>query len=100
AVLLQRRLRLGCVVGRGTRVLDAEQSEQRALQRLGELDRRPRLSLGELLRLGNDAAAVAVGGGVDAAERAYGQVRLASARAVTDGADLAVQVGQLAQVVD
>src|SRR5262245_35189005 len=70
AVLLQRGFGLRIVLGRGARVLHAEQSEQRTLKILRELDGRRRLSLRQLLRLRHHAAAVAVDRRVDAAQRA------------------------------
>src|SRR5207247_10294284 len=98
--LLERFRGPGDVLRRGASVLDAEQSEQRALEILGELDRSDRLTRGQLLGLGDDTTAIAVDRGVDATEGTGGQVRLAAARAIADDPNLAVQIRQGPKVID
>src|SRR6185312_4083634 len=64
AELLQHRLGLVDLVGRGVLVVVAEDAEQRTAQLLGEVDRRHRPLVAELLRiariLDDDAAAPAI----------------------------------------
>src|SRR5215468_7886922 len=100
AVLLERGFRLRRVVGGRPRVLHAEQSKQRALQILGEVDGRHGLTGRQLLSHGDHASAIAVNGGIEAAERARGEVGLPAAGAIADDADLAVQIRQRAEIVD
>jgi hypothetical protein len=98
AVRLERGFELGDVLGRGVLILGAEQAEQRTGQVPGPLDQSrgavQRVTLGRGL---DDEAAVAVDGRLQRqADR--GEEGLPAARAVADHADLAVGVGQPAQV--
>jgi hypothetical protein len=98
ACRLERGFEFGDVLGRGMLILSAEQPEERAGQVRGPLDQGrgavQRVPLGRGL---DDEAAVAVDGRLKRqADR--GEERLPAARAVADHADLAVGVGQPAQV--
>jgi hypothetical protein len=98
AVRLERGFEFGDVLGRGMLILGAEQAEQRAGQVTGPLDQgRGAVQWVTLGRCLDDEAAVAVDGRLQR-QAHRGEERLPAARAVADHADLAVGVGQPAQV--
>src|SRR5271155_3717857 len=93
AELLQRSLGAVNLVNRRVVVVIAENTEQWAVHLLGEIDRRHRPLVVEVLRIiDDDIAAPAIHRGIDARQRASGQIGMATARAETDHADLAGHV--------
>ncbi len=98
--LLEFRLGLRHMLGRGTLILPPEQSQQGTAQVLRVVERVHGLARGKPLRTRPYTAAVAVDRGVDPLERARGQVDLPAPGAVADEAHLAVEIGQGAEIPD
>ena len=96
---LEHRLGAVDLIGGRILVVVAENAEQRTGHFLGEIDRRDRALAVEILRIvDDDVAAPAIDGGIDARQRAGGEIGVAAAGAESDDADFAVGVRLRAQI--
>src|SRR5436309_11496647 len=97
AVLLQLRLVLVDLLGRGRLVIVAEEPEDRTREVLGEVDGRRRLVRRQLFLRHDYATAPALDDRVEALQLAAGQERLPATRARAEDADLAGEIRLRAQ---